>query len=184
MQRFPDNILTGKPYGFALGMPCGWCQGPPALLEDRAPSGGAKARAAPTYLTAQPQQPQQVASACLQPPPGTARIWRTRCASCVRPTPMARRRPRRCWSSRADPGSKLGHSIEAVLLTWAAGLALGGPADWPSLWPGARRPGAFSCGQLRRCLMNLAREEMGGGVDHTETTRLAARANRIDFEKL
>jgi 3-hydroxyisobutyrate dehydrogenase len=22
MQRFPDNILTGKPYGFALGMHC------------------------------------------------------------------------------------------------------------------------------------------------------------------
>ena len=56
MQRFPDNILTGKPYGFALGMPCGWCQGPPALLEDRAPSGGAKAHAAPTYLKTQPQQ--------------------------------------------------------------------------------------------------------------------------------
>ena len=38
--------------------------------------------------------------------------------------------------------------------------------------------------ELTRCLMSVAREQYGGDVDHTETTRLAARANGIDFEKL
>ena len=38
--------------------------------------------------------------------------------------------------------------------------------------------------ELARCLMNGAREQYGADVDHTETTRLAARSNRIDFEQL
>ena len=37
---------------------------------------------------------------------------------------------------------------------------------------------------LTRSLMNRAREEMGGEVDHTDTTKLAARQHKIDFENL
>ena len=32
--------------------------------------------------------------------------------------------------------------------------------------------------------MNQVRDELGGEVDHTSTSLLAARANRLDFEKL
>ena len=38
--------------------------------------------------------------------------------------------------------------------------------------------------ELTRCLMNLARDELGPEVDHTFTSMLAARANRVDFENL
>lgn len=38
--------------------------------------------------------------------------------------------------------------------------------------------------ELARSLMNMAREEHGGDVDHTYTSLLAARSNRIDFEDL
>ena len=38
--------------------------------------------------------------------------------------------------------------------------------------------------ELTRCLMNQVREELGGDVDHTYTSMLAARTNRIDFENL
>jgi 3-hydroxyisobutyrate dehydrogenase len=38
--------------------------------------------------------------------------------------------------------------------------------------------------ELARCLMNSAREQYGADVDHTETSRLAARSNRIDFGSL
>jgi len=38
--------------------------------------------------------------------------------------------------------------------------------------------------ELARCLMNSAREQYGADVDHTETSQLAARSNRIDFEKI
>ena len=37
--------------------------------------------------------------------------------------------------------------------------------------------------ELTRCLMNQAREELGSDVDHTLTSMLAARANRVDFER-
>ena len=85
MQRFPDNVLTGDAYGFALGMHC--------------------------------------------------------------------------------------KDMENALLAIRAPHADGTPVAAPML-------------ELTRCLMNLARAELGGDVDHTDTSRLAARANRIDFEDL
>ena len=85
MQRFPDNICTGDPYGFALGMHCKDMENAMALIRAPHPDGAATT------------------------------------------APML---------------------------------------------------------ELARCLMNLAQQEMGGEVDHTETSKLAARANRIDFERL
>lgn len=85
MQRFPDNILTGNAYGFALGMHCKDMDNAMAVI----------------------------------------------------------------CSPHAD-----GTTIDTPMLDLARGL------------------------------MASAREEMGGEVDHTDTTKLAARQHRIDFENL
>ena len=85
MQRFPDNILTGNAYGFALGMHC----------------------------------------------------------------------------------KDMDNAMEVILSPHADGT----PIDTPML-------------DLTRSLMNGAREEMGGEVDHTDTTKLAARQHKVDFENL
>ena len=84
-QRFPDNILTGDPYGFALGLHC--------------------------------------------------------------------------------------KDMENAMRAIRAPHADGTPVTAPML-------------ELARCLMNQVREERGADVDHTDTSMLAARANRVDFEKL
>ena len=85
MQRFPDNILTGNAYGFALGMHC----------------------------------------------------------------------------------KDMNNAMEVILAPHEDGTAI----ETPML-------------DLTRSLMNRAREEMGGEVDHTDTTKLAARQHKIDFENL
>ena len=85
MQRFPDNILTGNAYGFALGMHC----------------------------------------------------------------------------------KDMDNAMAVICAPHADGTTI----DTPML-------------DLVRRLMNSAREEMGGEVDHTDTTKLAARQHRIDFENL
>ena len=85
MQRFPDNILTGDPYGFALGMHC----------------------------------------------------------------------------------KDMENAMRVVREPHTDGTAVTAPML-----------------ELTRCLMNMARSEFGSEVDHTETSKLAARSNRVDFEKL
>mmetsp|Transcript_50722 Transcript_50722/g.84077 ORF Transcript_50722/g.84077 Transcript_50722/m.84077 type:complete len:121 (+) Transcript_50722:614-976(+) len=71
-------------------------------------------------------------------------------------------------------GFALGHhckDMENAMRAIRAPLADGTPVSAPML-------------ELTRCLMNLARAELGSTVDHTQTVQLAARANGIDFEKL